>query len=207
MIMILGLTGNIASGKSTVAGFFAEAGAKLLSADQLAREVVRPGSPLLRQIVARFGAEVLRPGGELDRVVLSNLIFADPQARQALNDMLHPAIADLSQQRLAELNVAAGNLVVYESPLLFEAGAEGRVDKILVVTVDPQQQLLRLMQRDTIDERTARSRIATQMPQDEKISRADFVIDNSGTPEDCRIQVMKLAKNLYSQIRGRSKIH
>ena len=207
MIMILGLTGNIASGKSTVAGFFAEAGAKLLSADQLAREVVRPGSPLLRQIVARFGAEVLLPGGELDRDVLSKLIFADPQARRALNEMMHPAIADLSQQRLAELNVDAGSLVVYESPLLFEAGAEGRVDKILVVTVDPQQQLLRLMQRDAIDEQTARSRIEAQMPQFEKISRADFVIDNSGTPADCRRKVMNLAENLYSQIQGRVKSH
>jgi len=207
MMMILGLTGNIASGKSTVAGYFAEAGARLLSADQLAREVVRPGSQLLRQIVARFGAEVLQANGELNREVLSKLIFADPQARQALNDMLHPAIAELSLQRLAELNADAATLVVYESPLLFEAAAEGRVDKVLVVTVDPQQQLQRLMQRDAIDEQTARRRIATQMSQDEKSSRADFVIDNSGTPEDCRKQVMTLAKTLYSQIRGRSKSH
>jgi len=207
MIMILGLTGNIASGKSTVAEYFAETGARLLSADQLAREVVCPGSQLLRQIVARFGAEVLQANGELNREALSKRIFADPQARQELNDMLHPAIAELSLQRLAELNAETTALVVYESPLLFEAAAEGRVDKILVVTVDPQQQLQRLMQRDAIDEQTARSRIATQMSQDEKVSRADFVIDNSGTPEDCRKQVMALAKNLYNQIRGRSKIH
>lgn len=207
MIMILGLTGNIASGKSTVAGYFAEAGARLLSADRLAREVVCPGSQLLRQVVARFGAEVLQANGELNREVLSELIFADPQARQALNAMLHPAIAELSRQRLAELNADAASLVVYESPLLFEAAAEGRVDKILVVTIDPQQQLQRLMQRDAIDEQTARSRIASQMPQDEKACRADFVIDNSGTPEDCRRQVFNLAQNLYSQIRGRSKSH
>jgi len=205
MIMILGLTGNIASGKTTVAKWFGEAGARVLSADQLAREVVRPGSLLLKQIAARFGPQVLQANGELDREILSGLIFADPQSRRELDSLMHPAIAELSLQRLAELNADQATLVVYESPLLYEAGAESRVDKVLVVAVDPEQQLQRLMSRDSIDESTARRRIAAQLPQAEKISRADYVIDNSGTEEECRSRVMQLARELNNQLQGSSK--
>ena len=205
MIMILGITGNIASGKSTVARLFGEAGASVLSADQLARDVVRPGSPVLRQIAARFGPQVLQANGELDREMLSEVIFADPQARQSLDGLMHPAIAELSLQRLAELNADQATLVVYESPLLYEAGAESRVDKVLVVAIDPDLQLQRLMRRDSIDELTARQRIAAQLPQAEKISRADYVIDNSGTEEECRTRVMQLARDLYNQIQDRSE--
>jgi len=203
--MILGLTGNIASGKTTVAKWFGEAGARVLSADQLAREVVRPGSLLLKQIAARFGPQVLQANGELDREILSGLIFADPQSRRELDSLMHPAIAELSLQRLAELNADQATLVVYESPLLYEAGAESRVDKVLVVAVDPEQQLQRLMSRDSIDESTARRRIAAQLPQAEKISRADYVIDNSGTEEECRSRVMQLARELNNQLQGSSK--
>lgn len=205
MTMILGITGNIASGKSTVARWFGEAGASVLSADQLAREVVRPGSSLLQQIAARFGPQVLQANGELDREMLSGLIFADPQSRRELDGLMHPAIAELSLQRLAELNADQATLVVYESPLLYEAGAESRVDKVLVVAIDPEQQLQRLMGRDSIDELTARRRIAAQLPQAEKIRRADYVIDNSGTEEECRSRVMLLAKELYNQLQGRSE--
>jgi len=205
MIMILGITGNIASGKTTVAKWFGEAGARVLSADQLAREVVQPGSLLLQQIVARFGSQVLQANGELDREMLSRLIFADPQSRRELDGLMHPAIAELSLQRLAELNADQATLVVYESPLLYEAGAESRVDKVLVVAIDPEQQLRRLMSRDSIDESTARLRIAAQLPQAEKIRRADYVIDNSGTEEECRSRVMQLARELYNQLQGSSK--
>jgi len=205
MIMILGITGNIASGKTTVAKWFGEAGARVLSADQLAREVVQPGSLLLQQIVARFGSQVLQANGELDREMLSRLIFADPQSRRELDGLMHPAIAELSLQRLAELNADQATLVVYESPLLYEAGAESRVDKVLVVAIDPEQQLRRLMSRDSIDESTARLRVAAQLPQAEKIRRADYVIDNSGTEEECRSRVMQLARELYNQLQGSSK--
>jgi dephospho-CoA kinase len=202
--MILGVTGNIASGKSTVAQFFVDAGAGYLSADQLAREVVQPGGALLQQIVGRFGAIVLQADRQLDRARLADIIFADSSARRDLNAMLHPAIAELSEVRLKQLNGTGNNsLVIYESPLLFEAGAEERVDRILVVTVKPEVQLQRLMRRDGIDERSARSKIAAQMPQDEKVKRADYTLDNSGSLEDCRKQVMTLAELLYSQIPAR----
>lgn len=203
--MILGITGNIASGKSTVADFFAEAGARVLSADQLAREVVRPGGPVLEQIVARFGVGVLKPDGGLDRAALGELVFADPDARRELNAMTHPAIAVLAEQRLSELDRRGDSLVVYEAPLLFEAGAEARVDRVLVVTIAPEVQLQRLMQRDALDESAARQRIAAQMPEAEKVRRADYVIDNSGSLAACRRQVEELVARLSGPLQDRSK--
>jgi dephospho-CoA kinase len=164
---------------------------------------VQPGSPVLQRLVRRFGAEVLLADGQLDRARLAEIVFADPVARQDLNEMLHPAIAELSEQRLKQLNGSGDTLVVYESPLLFEAGAEGRVDRILVVTVASEVQLQRLMRRDGINEASARNKMAAQMPQDEKVQRADYTLDNSGSLVDCRKQVKALANLLYSQIPAR----
>jgi dephospho-CoA kinase len=191
--LILGITGNIASGKSTIAGAFAKKGAALVDADQLARDVVAVGSPLLQQLVERFGLAILLPSGELNRERLGEIVFADAEARQALNALMHPAIGQLAVERLQRLKKSPDiPLVVYEAPLLFEAGAEGRVDQVLVVKIDPQVQLQRLMQRDGFEETAARQRIAAQMPQDEKLARADYVIDNSGTVEEALRQVDQL---------------
>lgn len=195
--LILGITGNIASGKSTIAGAFAKLGAALIDADQVARDVVAPGSPVLRQLVVRFGADILLENGQLDRGKLGQIIFSDSVARQDLNEIMHPAIAQLAVERLQQLKKRPGlPLVVYEAPLLFEAGAEGRVDQVLVVKIDPQVQLQRLMQRDDLDEAAARQRIAAQMPQEEKLVRADYVIDNSGTVEAAMEQVGLLWERL-----------
>lgn len=195
--LILGITGNIASGKSTIAGAFAKLGAALVDADQLARDVVAPGSPTLQQLVERFGAEILLANGQLDRERLGRIIFADAAARQDLNRIMHPAIGRLALERLRQLKKKAGiPLVVYEAPLLFEAGAEGRVDQVLVVKIDPQIQLQRLMQRDGLDELAAQQRIAAQMSQEEKLARADYVIDNSGTVEEALRQVEQLWSKL-----------
>lgn len=191
--LILGVTGNIASGKSTIAGGFAQLGAALLDADQLARDVVAPASPVLQQLVEKFGSDILQPDGQLDRDRLGAIIFADPAARQELNRIMHPAIGQLAVERLQQLKHKPEiPLIVYEAPLLFEAGAEGRVDKVLVVKIDPQVQLHRLMQRDIIDEKAAQQKINAQMPQEEKLARADYVIDNSGTVEEALEQVDRL---------------
>lgn len=179
--MILGLTGNIASGKSLVASLLAARGAVVLSADQLAREVVEPGSAVLSQLVRQFGPRILDAQQGLDRKALADCVFDDPQALATLNRLIHPAIARLAEERLAALRVAAAGLIVYEAPLLFEAAAEKRVDQILVVTVDPEIQLARLMARDGLGQSEALQRIASQMPQQQKAARGDFVIDNSGT--------------------------
>jgi dephospho-CoA kinase len=179
--MVLGLTGGIACGKSTVGNMFRARGAAVVSADQLARDVVRPGAGILEKLVERFGAEILTAQGRLDRSALGGLVFADAAAREDLNRIVHPAIAALANERLAALRRQNLPLIVYEAPLLFEAGAEDRVDQVLVVRIDPATQLRRLMERDGLTEEDARARIDAQMPQEEKLARADFVVDNSSS--------------------------
>jgi len=194
--LILGVTGGIASGKSMVTEVFRSLGACVVSADELSREAVAPGSETLARLVAQFGRGILLPDDSLDRKALAERIFRDRAARAALNRITHPAIASLAEMRLQELVRQGERLIVYEAPLLFEAGAEGRVDAVLVVRIEESQQLARLMRRDGLSEAQARARIAAQMPQAEKVARADFVIDNSGTPEGTLRQV----KSLFSRL-------
>jgi dephospho-CoA kinase len=198
MTLILGLTGGIASGKSCVAAMFAELGAVVVSADQLAREVVAPGSPTLLELVSAFGPKVLDAAGELDRTTLGRLVFADPAARQRLDALTHPAIGRLAEERLRELRARNVPLVVYEAPLLFEAGAEHRVDRVLTVMVDPETQRARVAQRDRLPAEEVETRIAAQWPQAEKVARADYVIDNSGSLAETRRQVAALHHYLLS---------
>ncbi|APG27642.1 dephospho-CoA kinase [Syntrophotalea acetylenivorans] len=194
--MVLGITGGIASGKTTVAQTFQALGAVVVSADLLAREVVRPGAKALRQIAAYFGRQVLREDGTLNRQLLGDMVFNDHQARLALNNITHPAIAELASKRLREAEQEGAPLVVYDAPLLFEAGADRQVDKVLVVKVDAEVQLARLMARDGIDRQKALARIDSQMPQMEKLARADFIVDNSGSPQETEEQVRSLMEYL-----------
>jgi dephospho-CoA kinase len=194
--MVLGLTGGIASGKSTVAEIFRELGARVVSADELAREVVRPGSVTLQEIVARFGTEVLDEGGQLNRRLLAERIFSNAGERAALNRITHPAIARLAARRFREIKREGARLIVYDAPLLFEAGAESQVDAVLVVTIEPGQQLKRLMARNGLSRSEAMARIASQMSQQEKTARADFLIDNSGSVEKTRQRVRALMARL-----------
>lgn len=195
--MILGITGNIASGKSTVAKEFGRLGAVVVDADQLAREAVEPGTVALDRLIEVFGEEILDEQGRLNREHLGALVFADDEARKTLNGIVHPAIAELAVKRLNELRQRRDiPLVVYEAPLLFEAGAEGRVDKILVVSIDPEAQLQRLMSRNGLSEADATSRMKAQMAQDEKLKRADYVIDNSGSVAAMKEQVESLWRKL-----------
>lgn len=198
--MIIGVTGGIASGKSTVTKIFRSLGAAVVSADELAREAVRPGSETLRKLVERFGRQILLEDGTLDRKALAARIFADPRQREDLNRITHPAVAALSMERLEQLAARGERLIVYEAPLLFEAGAERRVDAVLVVRIDPDLQLQRLMARDGIGEVEARARISSQMPQEEKVARADYMIDNSGFPEQTEAQVRDLFHRLNSSL-------
>jgi dephospho-CoA kinase len=196
--VILGVTGNIASGKSSVCRELARRGAVVVDADQLARTVVEPGSPVLKQLVSDFGEDILKSDGSLDRKYLGDLIFSDPAARRRLNAIIHPAIAALSTQRLQELRDAAP-LVIYEAPLLYEVGAEARVDKVLLVTIDPEVQLARLIERDRLDEKAARRRIAAQMPQEQKAARADYLVDNSAGRKETIAQIERLWPFLVGQ--------
>lgn len=199
MTLVLGLTGGIASGKSSVAAIFAELGAVVVSADQLARDAVAPGSTALRQLAGAFGPAILTPTGELDRKAMAKLVFADPVARERLNSITHPAIARLCAARLDELRAQGVPLVIYEAPLLFEAGAEQRVDRVLVVTVSPDLQRRRLAARDQLDDAAIAARIDAQWPQAAKVAQADYVIDNSGSLAQTRCQVAALHSFLLSR--------
>jgi dephospho-CoA kinase len=182
-IRVIGLTGGVASGKSTVARFFKDRGIPVIDADQLAREAVLPGSPALASIVNVFGNAVIAADGSLDRKQLGALIFADESKRHKLEAILHPEIGRLSEESILKAAADGHRLLVYMAPLLIEAGVTDRVDEIWVVTVQPDVQLERLMQRDGISCNSALNIIASQMSLSEKVQYGKVVIDNSGTPE------------------------
>jgi dephospho-CoA kinase len=176
---IIGITGGLATGKSTVAALFRERGAVVLSADEAAREVVRPGSPVLRSIEEAFGQKYVLPSGELDRAKMGALVFSDPDARIRLEALTHPAILERLRNQVEEVQRSDPYaLVIVEAPLLYEAGMEDWFDKVVVVVADEKTQIARLMQRDGMTEDEARRRIAAQMPLAEKIAKADHVVHN-----------------------------
>ncbi len=193
-VRIIGLTGGIASGKTSVAGILQELGVPVIDADQLAREAVLPGSPSLVRIAGLFGDDVIAADGTLDRKRLGTLIFSDSAKRRQLEEILHPEIRRLGEERIA-LEIASGHRqLVYMAPLLIEAGAADRVDEIWVVTVRPEIQLQRLMARDGICREDAQCIIDSQMPLTEKASYGRVLIDNSGTPQETRQLVIDIWK-------------
>jgi dephospho-CoA kinase len=183
-IRVIGLTGGIASGKSSIAGFFQAKGALVIDADQLAREAVEPGSRGLAEVVAAFGKEALAPDGTLDRKRVGELVFSDSSRRRHLEGILHPEIKRLAEERIAGAAATGHRVVLYVAPLLIEAGVTDRVDEVWVVTVRPEVQLDRLMRRDGISREEAQRIIDSQMPLAEKERYGRIVIDNSGTPEE-----------------------
>lgn len=187
---IIGLTGGIATGKTTVARFLEELGAAVIDADQLARDVVAPGSPTLAKVVELFGSAVLALDGSLDRQALRGLVFSDQVKLKQLEALLHPAIKAVSEQRLADARARGVAVAVYMAPLLIEAQATGRVDEVWVVTLRPEVQLERLMARDRCSREQAGQIIAAQMPLAEKEGYGVVVIDNSGSLERTREQVL-----------------
>lgn len=189
IMKIIGLTGGIATGKSTVARLLAERGARIIDADQLSREVVAPGSPALTRIAELFGPQVIAADGALERQAVRELVFSDPAKRQALEALLHPAIAELARVRLEEARQTGATVTVYMAPLLIEAGATDRVDEIWVVTVRPEMQLARLMARDRCSLEQAQQIVAAQMPLAEKERFGLVVIENSDSLEETARQV------------------
>lgn len=179
-IVVFGLTGGLASGKSTVAARFRALGVPVIDADQIAREVVAPGSEGLGAIVEDFGEGVLLPDGSLDRARLGDLVFAAPEKRRALNAILHPRIAARSAQHIAALDAAGEKLACYEAALLVENNLADAFRPLVVVTVPFDVQLARATVRDGSTDEQARARIAAQLPLANKIVAADYVIDNGG---------------------------
>lgn len=195
---VIGLTGGIASGKSTVGRMLEDLGAAVVDADQLAREVVAPGTPGLREVVAAFGSDVLDEEGRLARERLGERVFADPGERRRLERILHPRIAELARQRLAAVR---GRLAVYQAPLIFETGREGEFQGVLLVDCEPDLQLSRLMVRDRLGEADARARLAAQLPAAERRRRATWVVDNSGSLDDTRAQLLRLWESELAALR------
>lgn len=186
---IIGLTGGIATGKNAVAAMLAEMGAVVIDADQLARDAVAPGTRAYQQIVECFWPQVLSADGALDRQALRELVFCDPQRRQQLESLVHPAIKELALQRFADERQRGTQVLVYMAPLLIEAGAVDRVDEVWVVTLRSEVQLERLLARDGCSRELSQQMIAAQMPLTEKECYGVVVIDNSADLATTRKQV------------------
>ncbi|QTD41448.1 dephospho-CoA kinase [Sporosarcina sp. Te-1] len=181
--MIIGLTGSIASGKSTVARMLAEKGYPIVDADEISRQVVEPGSPVLDQIIEAFGDAVVLETGQLNRGKLGDLIFNNIEKRQKLNGIIHPAVRKEMLRQKEEWMAKGASTVIMDIPLLFESRLQPFVERILVVSVEKELQKSRLMARNGFSEEEAESRIASQLPMEVKERGADAVIDNNGTLE------------------------
>jgi dephospho-CoA kinase len=203
--LLVGLTGGIATGKSTVSEMLRRRGAVIIDADLLAREVVEPGEPALAEIVDEFGRDVLSSDGTLDRKKLGAVVFGDPPRRQRLESITHPAIRERFVRRLAEL-VAAGcrGLVFFDAPVMIESGNYRTMDRLVVVAASAETQLARLMARDGIDRDAAMQRIRSQMPVAEKVALADYVIWNDGDRAETEAQVEQVVAALEADLAART---
>ena len=190
-MQLFGLTGGIASGKSTVSAMFREAGVPIIDADELARAVVEPGQPALAEIAQRFPGTV-GPDGRLDRAKLGARIFADAAERAALGAITHPRIQALAMERTAALAERGEPAAIYDAALLIENGLQRGLDGVILVACPPEVQLARLMSRNGLSEAQARERIGSQMPLEQKRPFATWVVDNGGSLEATRAQVEKV---------------
>ena len=190
--MIIGLTGSIASGKSTVAKMIQSYNLPIVDADVVARQVVEPGTPTLKKIAEAFGDEVIAEDGSMDRAKVGSIIFHNEEMRKILNSIIHPAIREEMLRQRDEFMSYGEKNIFMDIPLLFESKLEHFVEKIIVVSVEEEVQLQRLMERNGFTEEDAKARIATQIPVKEKEQLADAVIHNNGTLEDTAIQLQTI---------------
>jgi len=195
-LLRVALTGGIATGKSYVRTRLAEHGIPTLDADVLAREAVAAGSSGLAAVAARFGTEVLLPDGSLDRRALGNVVFADAQARADLEAIIHPRVRDATATWLDRLAAAGESLAVVDIPLLYETGRDHDFDRVVVTSCPRSQQVARVVERDGLTSAQAEARIDAQLPTDDKVQRADFVIDTGGTFGDTNRQVDRVVEKL-----------
>ena len=201
-MLTIGLTGNIASGKSMVSRYLKELGAVIIDADIIAREIVKPGSPALTEIRQEFGRQVIKQDGTLDRKKLGDIVFSNVQALKKLNQITHPRIGDFinSEIKKYSINQSSRGVLVIDAALLIEFGTHRMVDLVWVVQVNPDLQLNRVMLRDNLTESEARHRIVSQMPQSEKMKHADSIIYNNGTVGQLCTEVKKLWEELKKHV-------
>ncbi|WP_242363712.1 dephospho-CoA kinase [Limosilactobacillus antri] len=196
MTQVVGLTGGIASGKSTVSRLLSQVGLPIVDADLIVHRLQQPGQPGFERLVKCFGTTILDLNGSLDRQQLGQLAFNDQNARKQLNQVMQPLIRDTIMAQLARLKETAVPAIILDAPLLFEQHYDEDCDLIVVVAVDEATQLTRLMERDDLSRPAAQARIAAQLPLAAKLARADVVIDNNGDYDHLRCQVAQLVKRL-----------
>lgn len=197
-MLLVGLTGGIGSGKTTVARMLERRGAVVFDADVLARKAVEPGTPGFKAVVERFGASVLAPGGDLDREALASIVFADPAARRDLEAIVHPEVRRMFAEA-CEAYRDTDAVVVFSAPLLVETGMHTAFDVLIVVSTTERTQIERLMRGRGMSEAQIRARIAAQAPLEEKAAVADILIDNEGTLEELEAQVDRVWADLRAR--------
>jgi len=202
-MFLVGLTGGIGSGKSTVAARFVEHGAELIDADQIAREITLPGESAFERIVAHFGIEILDADGLIDRPKLGQVVFADPAKRTALNELTHPVVFERIANQL-ELLQAFDGVVVLDVPLLVESGVDRGYDAVVVVATEIETQVARLVSQRGMPEDDARSRIAAQAPLADKLAAATHVIWNEGTLDELYARTDEVAAELTALARAKT---
>ena len=199
-MQVIGLTGGIATGKSSVSALLKKAGAVIIDADRIARQVVKKGLPAYREIVASFGEAILLPDGEINRSALGDIIFNDPRKKQLLNRIVHPYVRKEQNRQLKHIEKNDPDaIVILDIPLLIETQTYMDLSELIVVYAPEHIQIARLMQRDGISKTDALARVRSQMPIEEKKGKATIVIDNSGTRENTRKQTLKI----FQQLKGK----
>ncbi len=200
-MIVVGVTGNMGSGKTTVSRMLRDMGAEVVDADQLAREIVQPHRPAWRELVAEFGSSILREDGTIDRRRLARMVFADAERLRRLNEITHPRIIEEIDARIrAARRRGDTRVLVIDAPLIIEAGMVSMVDRIWLVRADQEVRMQRLLQRGEYTRSEIRDRLRAQMPENEQLRYADAVIDNSGCIEETRRQVRALWEELCKEI-------
>ena len=204
-MIVAGLTGGIATGKSTVAAVFQQAGARLIDADRIARDALRQGTPAYAEILAHFGVSILLPGGEIDRKRLAAIIFSNPAQQRLLEGIVHPRVKEETTRQLDRIRQEqSGATVILDVPLLFESGMNCGLEEVIVVYAPEAVQIRRLMVRDGLTEAEAQARIRAQIPIESKKALATHVIDNSGDLEHTRTQTLEVYRQLQKKRRKQS---
>ena len=199
-MIVAGLTGGIATGKSTVSAIFESAGAIIVDADHIAREVVRKEMPAWHKIVEHFGRDILLPGGEINRPMLGDIVFNNPVKKEILNDIVHPFVKAETRKRLNQVKRAAPKaVVILDVPLLIESGMHKGLSEVIVVYAPEHIQLQRLKKRDHLSQTEALARIRSQMPIEEKKKLASIVIDNTGIKDKTRAATL----DIYQYLKGK----
>lgn len=194
---VIGLTGNIGSGKSTVAGLFKELGAEIIDADQIARDVVRQGKPALKEIAELFGKDVLNSDGTLNRKYMADIVFSNDEKREQLNNIIHPKIYDKITGSIKNYSKKGAGIVIIEAALILEKkGLLKLIESLIVVSISRETQVKRLRSRGDLSAEQISARIKSQLSNSEKIKHADYIIDNNGKLENTREQVRQIWNNL-----------